>query len=158
MINVVNGLRWWIGAMLVLSLPYMAQQLEVVYDRNVTIYSEPVGVDWDVMDGQLVVSAVSTKLASCEVITGSELYLLAIIDENGVIRPETYPARRQGSDSIRTGKAAIKRGETFITGPWLIEDKPELVSRIQSVTLLIKCKFQSGVERNAEIGPIMRPE
>ncbi|MFP1634068.1 hypothetical protein ACLB6G_20250 [Zhengella sp. ZM62] len=121
------------------------------------IYAPVTQVQWRI-DGDrlLIVAAVSRKLEPCTVRDGSPVTLVARWSEASSTRYKSYPAFSPEGDMIE-GAPLILTGEEFLVGPFVIEDRPAILRRIESVSVRLPCSFDGGVTRTATIGPLERP-
>lgn len=105
----------------------------------------------------IVWSGVSRKLADCAVIPGSAITLTGHWrDAFGEINPRAYPAIRPTGEHVE-GAPIVDPGGAFVAGPWMIRDTPETIAAMVSVSSFVHCRFPSGIERFAEIGPVSVP-
>lgn len=102
----------------------------------------------------IVWSGVSRKLADCAVIPGSAVTLTGHWrDASGAENPRAYPASRPTGERVE-GAPLVVPGGAFVVGPWIIRDTPEVIAAMVSVSSFVHCRFPSGIERFAEIGPV----
>lgn len=102
----------------------------------------------------LVWSGVSRKLADCAVLPGSPVTLSGHWQgADGQMNPRAYPAQRPTGEVVG-GSPLVVPGGAFVVGPWLIHDTPEAIAAMVTVSSFVHCRFPSGIERFAEIGPV----
>lgn len=128
-----------------------------LYERSVDIYSAPASVAWVERDRKLIVSATAKKMAQCDVVSGGDIFLVAMLRQGSGMEPKYYPPRKPGDTRDLSGKPLLMSGDEFIVGPWLITGSNSTLEKIEEITVVLECSFASGVRRNARIGPIRRP-
>ncbi|MCC0013850.1 MAG: hypothetical protein H6877_11105 [Rhodobiaceae bacterium] len=134
-----------------------ADRRERARQATAMIYAPVTQIKWQISDGKLlIVAAVSRKLEPCSVRDGAPVTLVGRWSENRSTRFKSYPAFSPDGDLVE-GAPLVLRGEEFLVGPFVIEDKPETLRRIESVSVRFPCEFASGITRTATIGPLMKP-
>lgn len=134
-----------------------ADRRERARQATAMIYAPVTQIKWQISDSRLlIVAAVSRKLEPCSVRDGAPLTLVGRWSENRSTRFKSYPAFSPDGDLVE-GAPLVLRGEEFPVGPFVIEDKPETLRRIESVSVRFPCEFASGITRTATIGPLMKP-
>lgn len=134
-----------------------ADKRERLRQATAPIYASVSQVKWQ-MEGDhlLIVVAVSRKLEPCSVRKGAPVTLVGRWSENRSTRFKSYPAFTPEGDMIE-GAPLVLNGEEFLVGPFVIEDTPETLRKIESVSVRFPCEFASGITRTATIGPLERP-
>lgn len=144
-----------VGYLAAVVLAYSATSAIDAYKRDqeqsLPIYADPHDVEWQRADGALIVRAISKKLQPCDVVSGSPVYLAVWVGRE----PMTFPAVKP-SGKVLEGRALVSEGDEFVVGPWLIEAEDAILDAVTAVSVRLNCKIASGVERNAEIGPMRR--
>lgn len=134
-----------------------ADRRERARQATAMIYAPVTQIKWQISDGKLlIVAAVSRKLEPCSVRDGAPVTLVGRWSENRSTRFKSYPAFSPDGDLVE-GAPLVLRGEEFLVGPFVIEDKPEVLRTIESVSVRFPCEFSSGITRTATIGPLIRP-
>lgn len=125
--------------------------------NDAEIYAPVSQVKWQI-DGDrlLIFVAVSRKLEPCVVAEGAPVTLIAQWRDSSGQRFRSYPALEPDGRAV-DGAPLVLEGEEFVVGPFVIEDKPEVIAAISSVAIRLPCQFESGVTRTATIGPVLRP-
>lgn len=151
----------FMGAFLVLSgietWNDLADRQERARQAVAAIYAPVTQVRWS-LDGNrlLIVAAVSRKLEPCVVASGTPVTLVARWSEDNSTRYKSYPAFSALGDMV-VGAPLVLQGEEFLVGPFVIEDREEILQRIEAVSVRLPCSFENGVTRTATIGPLERP-
>lgn len=135
----------------------IADRRERQREARAEIYAPVSQVKWQI-DGDrlLIFVAVSRKLEPCVVAEGAPITLVARWRDSSGQRFRSYPAFAPGGRTV-DGAPLVLEGEEFVVGPFVIEDKPEVIAAISSVAIRLPCQFESGVTRTATIGPVVRP-
>ncbi|WP_133122826.1 hypothetical protein [Zhengella mangrovi] len=134
-----------------------AEKRERARQATAMIYAPVSQVRWQIETGRLlIVVAVSRKLEPCSVPRGAPVTLVGRWSEDRSTRFKSYPAFTPDGDMVE-GAPLVLRGEEFLVGPFVIEDKPETLRKIESVSVRFPCEFASGITRTATIGPLLKP-
>jgi hypothetical protein len=128
--------------------------------RNGAIYQIVEGSEWFVRTGpvSIIYSAEAVKLQDCFVEVGQTATVGVFWhDPSGNHRVRSYELLRPGGASVSTGPI-VRKGDHFMVGPFIFTgDDPNLFKLPATLTQSLRCRFETGQERVATIGPIEIP-
>lgn len=123
-------------------------------ERSWPVYAPVRAVHHERVDGGMVIRAIGWKLQpACAVVAGSDIFLSVSISESGPRAPRLFPAIKPGVGLLKGAPLVPSRRE-FLVGPWLVQAPDAVLDRVSDVSVMLHCRFPSGVERLAEIGPM----
>ena len=144
-----------VGYLLTVAAPEAFHEWERYSEVTEPIYAPVSQIHVTRGDGFLMWTGVSKKLRNCNVIPGSPVTLTGHWrDVSGNVNPRAYPATRPSGEVVG-GSPIVSAGGGFVVGPWIIHDEPEAITRMVTVSSFVHCRFPSGIERFAEIGPVV---
>lgn len=128
---------------------------EIARQRAAPVYAAPWDVSSAIEGGALHFTGLTRKLEDCTVPKGAAVTLAAeIADGRRANAVRGYEALHPTGEKVLAAPLVTKDRE-FAVGPFVILDRPEVLARIVSVTVVLPCDFLStGVHRRATIGPI----
>ena len=119
------------------------------------IYKKPWNFQWEVKDGDFIFQALSQKVLPCSVVPGSSVDLAVTYrTAHGDLVPKGYSAREVFDEEVLVGRPLVRTGDSFVVGPWRFREEVLRYKDIQAISIVLQCRFPSGVEREAVIGPM----
>lgn len=156
-----TGELWWfvvimMGWLIVGSISTYEHYVEPWIDQNLDVYEViPGTLSVQYTDKGIVYSAEAKKLRDCRVRRAADLSISTKwIDTDGKVNVKAYDLVDINGNEIKAGPI-VKVGETFVVGPLLIEDTPDVISRTTYIRQSIPCYYASGSRVEAQIGPFI---
>lgn len=156
-----TGELWWfvvimMGWLIVGSISTYEHHVEPWIEQNLDVYEViPGTLSVQYTDKGIVYSAEAKKLRDCRVRRAADLSISTKwIDTDGKVNVKAYDLVDINGNEIKAGPI-VKVGETFVVGPLLIEDTPDVISRTTYIRQSIPCYYASGSRVEAQIGPFI---
>lgn len=152
---------WWfivvmIGWLVIGSISTFEHYIEPWIGENLDVYEViPGTLSVGYTSKGIVYSAEAKKLRDCRVRRAADLSISTKwVDDAGKVNVKAYDLVDVNGNEIKAGPI-VKPGETFVVGPFLIVDTPDIISKTRYIRQSIPCYYTSGTRVEAQIGPFI---